>query len=95
MSYESENFDCPCCGAEVSARANFCRECGASDDSGWGDEAEEGFGTDDDFDYEEFIEREFATTRSVSKTSRFRRAFTVVIIVLVCISLALLSILGS
>lgn len=94
MPRNSETFDCPCCGAEVFADARFCRECGASDDSGWNEDGEDGFATDDDFDYEEYLEREFSITRTPSPGTQIRRVFTFVIIVLVCISLTLLSILG-
>lgn len=94
MSFASENFDCPCCGAEVSAGASFCRECGASDDSGWSLEEEEGFASDDDFDYDEFLDREFSIAKPISPRDKFRRMFTVAIIVLVCISLTLLSLFG-
>jgi len=66
VSSESESniddFPCPNCGAKVSAGATFCRECGASDDAGWGTEDEDldaAYGEDEDFDYDEFIGREF------------------------------------
>ncbi|MBC8352008.1 MAG: zinc ribbon domain-containing protein [Planctomycetes bacterium] len=94
MPLPSNSFDCPCCGAEVVAGANFCRECGASDDSGWDEEGEEGFSTDEEFDYDEYLEREFAITRPQSQGAQLRRLLTIVIIVLVCISLTLLSIFG-
>lgn len=94
MSFASESFDCPCCGAEVSEGASSCPECGASDDSGWGEAAEEGFATDEEFDYDDYLEREFSISRPRSQGQRFRRVLTVTIVVLVCISLALLSVLG-
>ncbi len=94
MSFASENFDCPCCGAEVSAGASFCRECGASDDSGWNLDEEQGFASDDDFDYDEFLDREFSIARPRSHREQLQRIFTVAIIVLVCIALTLLSLFG-
>lgn len=94
MSFTPQDFDCPCCGAEVAGNARFCRECGASDESGWNLEAEEGFAADDDFDYDEYLEREFGTARPKTGREQFRRAVTVTIIVLVCISLTILSIIG-
>ncbi|MCB9941856.1 MAG: zinc ribbon domain-containing protein [Planctomycetaceae bacterium] len=94
MSFPPQDFDCPCCGAEVSGNARFCRECGASGDSGWNLEEEEGFADDDDFDYDDFLEREFGTERPKTQREKIQRAVTVVIIVLVCISLTILSILG-
>jgi hypothetical protein len=94
MSFPSENFDCPCCGAEVSAGASFCRECGASDDSGWNLDEEEGFASDDDFDYHDFLDREFSITRPGPRRQQVWRILTVAIIVLTCISLTLLSLFG-
>jgi uncharacterized membrane protein YvbJ len=94
MTFASESFDCPCCGAEVRAGASFCRECGASDESGWSDAEEEGFATDDEFDYDDYLEREFSIPRPISPAAQLRRAFVVTIIVLVCLSIVLLSIFG-
>jgi hypothetical protein len=81
---------CPNCGAELPRGAKFCRECGASDDSGWGDEAEEGFAgggySDDDFDYDEFVEREFPEN-APSRGWRPKKVALLVIAVLVCLAL--------
>ena len=50
----------------MPARAKFCRECGASDDAGWDVEDDTsdldtsaGWDDDPDFDYDEYIAREF------------------------------------
>lgn len=51
-------FACPHCGAKVAAGAGFCRACGASAESGWNDD-EIGRAEDDDFDYDDFVRREF------------------------------------
>ncbi|HCU87576.1 MAG TPA: zinc ribbon domain-containing protein [Verrucomicrobiales bacterium] len=55
---------CPNCGAAVPARASACPECGADEDTGWNDDAyAQGLGLpDEDFDYDEFVEREFGET---------------------------------
>ena len=57
---------CEFCGAEMAVGATFCRECGASDDSGWNDEYDEDYEGDeydeeeeDAREYEDFIRREF------------------------------------
>jgi uncharacterized membrane protein YvbJ len=51
---------CPHCGAVLRPEATYCRECGASPDSGWGDdEPAYESASDDEFDYDEFLRREF------------------------------------
>jgi hypothetical protein len=52
---------CPCCGAEVPPNAKACPGCGADEKTGWAEEAGgSGIGLpDEDFDYEEFVKREF------------------------------------
>jgi len=58
----SDDFTCPFCGADVSPNARGCGACGASkEDTGeWFHAASaDGLGADDDFNYEEFLEREF------------------------------------
>ena len=61
----SDTFDCPHCGEELPLGMKRCRTCGASDDCGW-EEAEAQYAdgrydSDDDFDYDDFIAREFGT----------------------------------
>jgi len=83
---QNDYFICPHCGAEVRAGADVCRECGASDESGWG---EDDHSWDDDFDYDEFISREFPS-RSTSKAPRYsRRCLVIVVVLLVCFALLL------
>jgi hypothetical protein len=52
---------CPCCGAEVPRKAKACPQCGADEKTGWSDDSggEELGLPDEDFDYEEFVKREF------------------------------------
>ena len=52
---------CPICGAEVPPKAKACPECGADDQTGWAEEADaERLGLPhDNFDYGEFVKREF------------------------------------
>jgi hypothetical protein len=51
---------CPNCGAAVPAQAVACPECGADEDTGWSDDAyAHRLGLpEEDFDYDEFVERE-------------------------------------
>ncbi len=53
---------CPVCGEDVPRNAAACRECGADYRSGWREDADlDGLGIEDedDFDYEDFVAREF------------------------------------
>lgn len=58
------SFECPHCGEDVPSGAQRCRYCGASEEYDWGESdgqfAAGGYG-DDDFDYDEFVEREFGS----------------------------------
>jgi hypothetical protein len=52
---------CPSCGAEVPPKAKVCPECGADEKTGWSEEARaDKLGLpEENFDYGEFVEREF------------------------------------
>jgi len=55
---------CPVCDANVPPHALACLECGADHHSGWKKDSNIYDGTslpDDDFDYDEFIEKEFGS----------------------------------
>jgi hypothetical protein len=55
---------CPVCGEDVPPRALACPECGADHNSGWREGALDDDGLnlpDGEFDYEEFVEKEFGT----------------------------------
>lgn len=45
-------FECPHCGEDVMVGAKVCRECGASDESGWG---EDDFGDSWDDEYSDTL----------------------------------------
>jgi len=65
-----DHFICPHCGAEVKAGARACPECGSDAETGWSEDADKwagdlptGYGQDDEFDYDEFVRREFGGRR--------------------------------
>ncbi len=98
---KADYFVCPHCGEDVSIGATVCRECGASNDSGWGEggggwqsDPWSGYLDDDDSDYEEFLDREFPDSAAASNEQRIKRAFASIIIVLVCIAILMWSLLG-
>ncbi|MEZ0275070.1 MAG: hypothetical protein ACAH88_09205 [Roseimicrobium sp.] len=55
---------CPVCGEDVPPKSLACPECGADHNSGWKKDAHVTDGLDlpdddDDFNYDEFVKREF------------------------------------
>jgi uncharacterized membrane protein YvbJ len=64
---------CPNCGAEVPENAKACPECGSDENTGWSSDAHaERLGLpDEDFDYNEFVEREFGGKRQATHGMRW------------------------
>ena len=55
---------CAHCGTDIPARAAACPECGADEENGWGDPCSGDLGLPaEDFDYDEFVEREFGSNK--------------------------------
>ena len=51
---------CGHCGTAIPPDAYACPECGAAEDTGWEDDYSSDLGlSDEDFNYDEFVEREF------------------------------------
>jgi predicted nucleic acid-binding Zn ribbon protein len=82
----SNDFVCPVCGATVRAKALACPECGADDRTGWSDQTiydNTGIEDPDEFDYEEFVEREFEGRRRRRGRERLWWMTTIVILMLI------------
>ena len=74
-------FPCPHCGEFVAAGARRCRECGASDEYGWNhDQLEQNDCGDDDFDYDDYVAREFPGHADPDSPALMRRDWIVWII---------------
>jgi hypothetical protein len=60
---------CPNCGAEVPPKAKACPECGADEKTGWSEEARaSGLDLpDENFDYNDFVKREFGDRSPVPR----------------------------
>ena len=93
-------FVCPHCGADVPNNAVFCRVCGASEDSGWNTdedweatESYEGY-VDEEFDYDEFVQREFPSHMPKNNSGSWRYGASVAIIILICASYLLWMFIG-
>ena len=73
---------CPVCGEDVPRGALACPQCGADHNSGWREDADTYDGVDlpdDDFNYEEFVKKEFGSSRrSGTKTVWWITAILVV-----------------
>lgn len=94
---EPDVFICPTCGALVEQGAQSCPECGSDDRTGWSEEARggdpdipTGYG-DGDFDYAEFVEREFGQKRGVGSGLSVRGWLMVAAAVALCLLLLLLT----
>ncbi len=56
---------CVHCGTDIPPRADACPECDADEENCWRDHYSGDLGLpDDDFDYDEFVEREFGAGKS-------------------------------
>ena len=88
-------FVCPHCGADVPMSAAACRECGSDNETGWSEDAQvweagipAGYGGDDDFDYDEFIERDLPRSRGTVQHERQLTKWGLrVVIAMVCLAL--------
>ena len=60
---------CPNCGASVPRNAKACPECGSDEETGWSDAAEtEGLALpDENFDYDDFVKKEFGSKGPVPR----------------------------
>lgn len=92
---EDDYFVCPHCGSDVPTGAAFCRECGASDTSGWEEDCgtvdafPDAYAPDTDFDYDEFISREFPDHAEPTSGRQATRWFTGLIVAIVLIAFLL------
>ena len=80
---------CPVCGESVPRGSLACPECGADHNSGWRQDAESYDGLDlpdDNFDYDEFVRREFG---SPIKPAGIKTIWWITAIVVLAISILL------
>lgn len=76
--------------------ATFCRACGASEDAGWDDEgvwydeqSPTTYESEDDFDYEAFVDREFPTREFSKASDNFQNRKWIWLVLLICLALLL------
>ena len=61
---------CPVCGAKVPPAVHACPECGADDTTGWNEDRAVYDGLDlpdDEFDYDEYLNKEFGDAEKAGK----------------------------
>ncbi len=88
LDRKDDYFVCAHCGAEVAFGSTVCHECGASDDSGWcDDQAVSTEGYEDDFDYDDFLRREFPSHTSAPRWGSLKTWLTAIIVILLCLAL--------
>ena len=75
-----ETFVCPHCGHDVPIDALACRECGSDNETGWSEGADVwdagipgGYGPEEDFDYDEFIDQEMPRHQTHSPGKALKR----------------------
>lgn len=64
---------CPFCGAEISASAKGCRECGSDERTGWKSREEldlHAVDLPEDEDYQDFLEKEGLARRRRGRSGR-------------------------
>ena len=57
-------WNCPHCGAPFPEKALACKECGSDVDTGWNDGPDESL-LDEEFDYDETLEKEFGISKKL------------------------------
>ena len=80
---------CPVCGEDVPHGSLACPACGADHNSGWRIDADTQDALDlpdDDFDYDEFVRREFG---SALKPAGLKMIWWITAIILLALSIAL------
>ena len=73
------------CGADVPPNARACPDCGADEETGWSETARyQGMGipVDEEFDYDEYVKREFEGAKPQRKRKALWTAVAIVILLL-------------
>ncbi len=91
MPRRSPSFPCQHCGETVAAGARFCRACGA-DEQTWAEGADEAVAwsePDDEFDYHDYLRREFSDDAAPRPPfDRIKKTILVLVLIAICTVLA-------
>ena len=80
--------NCPVCGDDVSPNALACPGCGADHNSGWAEDGTHLDGVDlpgENFDYDQFVEREFGSKANPAGQKKVWWAIGVVLLIMVVV----------
>lgn len=98
MDPTEDFFTCPHCGARVPSGALACRQCGSDAETGWSEDADlwtadipSAEGDNDDFDYNDFVAREFPGLAPATTGPRMGRWLAGAIVVVVALAFLLWS----
>ena len=76
--------------------APACRECGSDAETGWAEDADAwsaeiptGYGPEEDFDYDEYLSREFPGHANSLSKQRIKKWVTCLFVVIVCLAILL------
>ena len=93
MSYKTNTdadwYACPDCGAEVRVGSRGCEECRAKSRKPWEQDGDHLDGVDmpEDFDYDDFIRREFEGKERLNKRARLWKITAIVLLVLMVLGI--------
>jgi len=82
---------CPNCGADVPKGAKACPECGSDEETGWSEKAASDHLDlpDEEFDYDEFVKREFEAKKKEHRIAWYWWAAAVAVLLAFLIPLIL------
>ncbi len=94
---EALKFNCPNCGYEVKVGSPACPECGSDEKTGWSEEADDysndlptGYDSENNFNYNEFVEKEFGVKPENSKIDIKNISFKILVFIVIIIFLTLI-----
>jgi hypothetical protein len=80
-------FVCRHCGSDVPIDAKSCRQCGSDDDTGWSQDPDvwqsdpgTGYGVEDDFDDDDYLERAHPDAAPTTPARRLARLALILLV---------------
>lgn len=75
---------CPYCGEKIKRKAKACPHCGSDERTGWSEDTYmDGIDLEDDFDYEELLNKEFPSKKhSVKSQISWKTIVAIIMLIL-------------